>query len=131
MFPILVVLYLQCSLFVVAEITANTTTGVLRGFSPFPNVHAYLGIPYAEPPLGALRFAPPQPVRSKVGMRDCYRSSPGCFQHQVLVAASDRETGVAESEDILTINLVRSQACCQEDLTYSSGSQQHQMIHSP
>ena len=111
MFPIIVVLYLQIPLFVVAEIIANTTTGVLRGFSPFPNVHAYLGIPYAEPPMGDFRFAPPHPVKNNAGVRDCYRSSPGCFQHQVLVAASDRETGVAESEDMLTINLVRSPTC--------------------
>lgn len=87
--------------------TANTTSGLLRGFSPYPNVHAYLGIPYAQPPVGDLRFAPPQPLQGmNTSIRDCYDLSPGCFQHDIYTAFSDRSTGVAESEDMLTLNIV-------------------------
>ena len=92
--------------FTLADILANTASGALRGFSPFPNVHAFLGIPYAQPPIGKPRFAPPQPLNGSAGVRKCYRSSPGCFQHQVITAVSDRETGIAESEDVLTVNIV-------------------------
>lgn len=40
----------------------NTTSGQLRGFvnQTAPDVRQFLGIPYAQPPVGPLRFAPPQ-----------------------------------------------------------------------
>jgi carboxylesterase type B len=85
----------------------NTISGVLRGFSPYPNVNAYLGIPYAQPPIGALRFAPPQPYKpNNTSIRDCYDVSPGCFQLTYSTAFADRSTGIAESEDVMSINIV-------------------------
>ena len=90
--------------------TVKTTSGLLRGFTPYPNVFAYLGIPYAQPPIGDLRFAPPQPFRVNNASTtiDCFSVSPGCFQLGFISAFSDRETGIAESEDSLSINIVRS-----------------------
>lgn len=43
-------------------LTVNTTSGQLRGFvnQTSPDVRQFLGIPYAQPPVGPLRFAPPQ-----------------------------------------------------------------------
>jgi Carboxylesterase family len=41
----------------------NTTSGTVQGKASElrPDVSAYLGIPYAQPPLGDLRFDAPQP----------------------------------------------------------------------
>ena len=41
-------------------VTANPPTGPIQGVVT-PAMHEFLGIPYAEPPLGDLRWTPPVP----------------------------------------------------------------------
>jgi para-nitrobenzyl esterase len=45
---------------------SGTTVG-----EPGKEVHVYLGIPYAVPPTGDLRWKPPQPAASWSGVREC------------------------------------------------------------
>lgn len=84
----------------------HTTSGMLQGFSPYPNVNAYLGIPYALPPVGDLRFAPPQPVVSNhTSLLYATQNSAGCFQIAYEAPFQDKTAGAAESEDCLSINV--------------------------
>jgi len=85
--------------------TVSTSSGLLRGFLPQPNVAAYLGIPYASPPTGPLRFAPPQPYRSanNASVLDCYHFSPGSFQ--IDYATAFGAIGTPQSENMLTLNI--------------------------
>lgn len=52
-----------------ALLQANTESGLLEGvYSGNPEVTVFKGVPYAAPPVGALRWAPPQPVKPWEGI---------------------------------------------------------------
>ena len=56
-------------------------TGQVRGVAcGWPSITAYYGIPYAAPPVGPLRWRPPQPAAPWKGVRDCARPSARCPQ---------------------------------------------------
>jgi para-nitrobenzyl esterase len=57
----------------------GTANGTVRGTSSGP-VDEFLGIPYAAPPVGALRWRPPQPAASWSGVRDATQFAPHCPQ---------------------------------------------------
>ncbi|XP_071352795.1 acetylcholinesterase-like [Trachinotus anak] len=44
------------------------------------NVRAFLGVPYGKPPLGKLRFRPPEPVERWEGVRDATTFPNSCYQ---------------------------------------------------
>lgn len=49
----------------VVHVGVNTTLGRVRGIQKMDNgknVDVFLGIPYAQPPVGELRFRRPQPL---------------------------------------------------------------------
>jgi para-nitrobenzyl esterase len=56
-----------------------TTGGSLRGTTAGP-VDEFLGIPYAAPPVGPLRWRPPQPAALWTGIRDATAFAPHCPQ---------------------------------------------------
>jgi para-nitrobenzyl esterase len=58
---------------------AGTANGPVRGLANGA-VNEFLGIPYAAPPVGALRWQPPQPASSWSGVRDATRFAPHCPQ---------------------------------------------------
>jgi para-nitrobenzyl esterase len=45
-----------------------------------PAVAEFLGVPYAQPPVGALRFAPPMAWLPEAGQRRADAYAPGCYQ---------------------------------------------------
>jgi len=53
--------------------------GDLRGMTT-PDGFAFLGVPYAKPPLGELRWRPPAPPRSWHGVRDATQYAASCPQ---------------------------------------------------
>uniref|UniRef100_I3KBP9 Carboxylic ester hydrolase n=1 Tax=Oreochromis niloticus TaxID=8128 RepID=I3KBP9_ORENI len=75
-------------------------------------VHAYLGVPFAKPPLGpSLRLAPPQPVEGWEGVRDATKQPLMCIQSKEAVVDLLDKLGavLAEipdiSEDCLYLNI--------------------------
>ena len=58
-----------------AKVTGGTVQGVVAG-----NVVSFKGIPFAAPPTGDLRWRPPMPVVSWVGVKQADTFAPGCVQ---------------------------------------------------
>jgi para-nitrobenzyl esterase len=58
---------------------AATATGAVRGLANGA-VDEFLGIPYAAPPVGALRWQPPQPAAKWSGVREATQFAPHCPQ---------------------------------------------------
>ena len=56
-----------------------TTGGTLRGTTA-GRTDEFLGIPYAAPPVGPLRWQPPQPAARWTGVRDATAFAPHCPQ---------------------------------------------------
>ena len=85
----------------------NTTSGLFRGYSPHPNVEAFLGIPFAAPPVGTLRWQPPQPYTpdDTTMIRNASDPYPGCYQMLFNTALNDKVTGTRESEDCLFLSV--------------------------
>lgn len=53
--------------------------GQIRG-EPLADRIAFRGVPFAAPPVGALRWKPPVRVKPWTGVRDATRSAPACAQ---------------------------------------------------
>jgi para-nitrobenzyl esterase len=82
-----------------SEPEVRTTAGVLRGGRE-AGLAVFRGIPFAEPPVGAIRFAAPQPVRSWDGVRPAVAYGPPPPQSGVLGASQD-----SAGDGWLTINV--------------------------
>ena len=79
-------------------------SGALAVPEPDPGgVRAYKGIPYAAPPLGPLRWRPPQPVAAWTGVRPTHTFGPNSPQGVVWDDIDPYAAGV--SEDCLYLNV--------------------------
>lgn len=78
----------------------RTRAGAVRGRTE-GGVEAFLGIPYAAPPVGKLRWRPPRPARRWSGVRDAL-----AFGARAAAAASANGPR-SEAEDCLFVNVWR------------------------
>ncbi|EGD95911.1 hypothetical protein TESG_03374 [Trichophyton tonsurans CBS 112818] len=92
--------------------TVNTTNGPVTGHpaKTASTVHEFLGIPYAQPPVGKLRFMPPQ--RYVGDQPDCVYTPaklvpfPGATPNYARILTAFMGSGAnAHSEDCLTLNV--------------------------
>ncbi|KAH9807844.1 carboxylesterase [Teratosphaeria destructans] len=90
-----------------SHLSISTTSGQVNGFvnSTAPNVRQWLGVPYAEPPLGALRFAPPKAKTSSSRPLNTTAFAPSCMQQY-----SNSSTIYTESLPQFLINGGQSEA---------------------
>nr|CAD7261173.1 unnamed protein product [Timema shepardi] len=132
------------------ELTVTVSQGTLRGQSVTSSYgltyNSYLGIPYAQPPVGDLRFKAPQDPVAWEGTRDATKFGSSCVQgvqQETVVGQSRGKTttfgsrwvqdSTAGSEDCLYLNVYTPQASalCQElTVTVSQGTLRGQSVTS-
>ena len=92
-----------------AQSVAIINNGTLIGIQN-PQFHQdyFLGIPYAQPPLGSLRFNLPQPINQSWSKRQAIAYGDWCHSSPLSLPGYT-QTGFDhnESEDCLTLNVVR------------------------
>jgi para-nitrobenzyl esterase len=90
---------------VLAAPTAETTLGVADGIVMHDGVQAWLGLPYAAPPIGPLRWKPPQPASTWTAPFAADHFGPSCMQplrdHGIAYYVGDDPV----AEDCLTLNV--------------------------
>ena len=89
-----------CSSPLSSGLELTTTEGRVRG-STTDGVRAFMGLPYAAPPIGDLRFRSPTPPAAHPDVRDATTHGPSCIQNSALGTTIDTNT----SEDCLTLNI--------------------------
>ena len=81
-----------------STVSLQTPSGQLQGYVD-QQVEHYLGVPYAQPPLGDLRWRPPQPVRPWEGALPAKKNANICTQFSPVTGS------LVGSEDCLYVNV--------------------------
>lgn len=86
------------------DLTIKTEKGKIHGKrSDDGQVRTFLGVPYAAPPVGQLRWKVPQPAEKWKGMRETTSFGSRCMQPDIFHDMHFRDPGA--SEDCLTLNV--------------------------
>jgi para-nitrobenzyl esterase len=84
----------------------DTTAGALVGTSDAENTYAWLGIPFAAPPMGDLRWRAPRPVTPWQDVREAIAFRDPCVQLSGPLDGLPDDSGAAVgSEDCLYLNI--------------------------
>ena len=92
-------------------VTVRLNTGTFRGLrTPQNGTDQFLGIPYAQPPLGKLRFKAPKAITvPATGIQDASKFGNACPQPGTNAEGfpQDSSLGAAIAEDCLFLNVWR------------------------
>lgn len=67
----------------VVQTESGAIVGTVETLPHGKTAHQYLGIPYAEPPVGDLRFADPKPVKPWSGTKQTTEYGASCMQSRL------------------------------------------------
>jgi para-nitrobenzyl esterase len=86
-----------------ADNQVRTANGVLEGTADPDGVRVFKGVPFARPPVGDLRWKPPQPPKDWEGVRKADAFGPRAMQLPIFSDMRFRSAGM--SEDCLYLNV--------------------------
>ncbi len=82
----------------------TTANGIVEGeFDIKTNIQSFKGIPFAQPPVGNLRWKAPQPVMNWTGIKQTKKFGPRAVQSNIFGDMGFRSDGI--SEDCLYLNV--------------------------
>ncbi len=81
----------------------KTANGVVEGIAETGGIRAFKGIPFAQPPVGDLRWKEPQPVKNWTNVRPATKFGPRAMQRAIFGDMGFRSDGM--SEDCLYLNV--------------------------
>ena len=84
-------------------VTVETPSGKLAG-NEIDGVRTFLGIPFAKPPVGALRYAAPEPIEPWAGERSAVAFGGSALQAAMVIPLPGMEVG-RQDEDCLYLNV--------------------------
>ncbi len=85
-------------------VQTNVVNGVIEGnYDTKTGIQSYLGIPFAQPPVGPLRWKAPQPLANWSGVKETKYFGPRPMQMLIWGDMNSRSSGV--SEDCLYLNV--------------------------
>jgi para-nitrobenzyl esterase len=100
-----IVIYIAAVLPAIARDRVKTANGILESTAaPKDGVRTFKGIPFAQPPVGGLRWREPQPVKNWSGVRNAGQFGPACMQ-RLSPGADYWLRGNGMSEDCLYLNV--------------------------
>ncbi|MEO5951650.1 MAG: carboxylesterase family protein, partial [Chloroflexia bacterium] len=70
----------------------ETPSGVLEG-EQNSGIRTFRGVPFAQPPVNQLRFAPPAPLKKWEGVKQAKQFGNRCMQHAVFGDMNFRASG--------------------------------------
>jgi para-nitrobenzyl esterase len=85
-------------------LVVNTSAGAIRGVSRAGGGAEFLGIPYAEPPVGNLRWHEPVSAKPWTGVREAAQFGAPCAQPDL--GAWNRRDAATGKEDCLFLNVI-------------------------
>ncbi len=85
-------------------VQTKTEQGIIEGnYNTHTNLQTYFGVPFAQPPVGELRWKAPQPLHNWEGVKETKTFGPRPIQTMVFGDMKSRSKGV--SEDCLYLNI--------------------------
>ena len=91
-----------------SPVSVKTAAGVLNGTADAAGIMSFKGVPFAQPPVGPLRWQPAQPAAPFTTPFDATKFGPACLQKTKLTPRELAASGAppaAVSEDCLTLNI--------------------------
>lgn len=100
-----------------SDSSLRISAGSLVGFDNDHSTFAWLGIPYAQPPVGELRWRAPRALEHWAGTLEAVAHGPACIQPPNPTAGDNapEQDNVVGSEDCLTLNVYAPKSAINSD----------------